>query len=64
MTGIRGAVAGAEIVDPLRPVVEDIYRQVAARHGVPAAAEFILILVARLEQDDRSSAANVILLSR
>lgn len=52
-----------DVADPLRRVLQDILTLVASHHGAPAAAEFVLMLVASLAPEDRNLAANVILTS-
>ncbi|QIX27061.1 hypothetical protein ncot_10985 [Nocardioides sp. JQ2195] len=65
MQGIRTALdelPGA--ADPLRTVLTRIYGQIAEKHGAPQAAEFLLMLVANLEEEDRVTAAGIILTSK
>ncbi len=62
MQGIRTALEdlpGTE--NPLSAVLEQTYERIALKHGAPQAAEFILMLVAQLDEEDRITAARVIL---
>lgn len=62
--GIRRARGSdTAIVDPLRPVLESTFRLLSREHGAPAAAEFLLRLVAALGEEDRYAAAYVILMT-
>lgn len=49
--------------DPLPAVLAHIYSQIAKKHGAPQAAEFLLMLVANLGDEDRATAARTILTS-
>lgn len=62
MDGIRAALVDLPgTTDPLRPVLARTYSQIAERHGAPQAAEFILMLVKNLREEDRMCAARIIL---
>jgi len=62
MKGIRTAVEDLPgTADPLHPVLARTYSQIAEKHGAPRAAEFVLMLVKNLAEDDRITAANIIL---
>lgn len=65
MQGIRTAVEELPgTVDPLAAVLARKYTQIAEQHGAPQAAEFLLMLVTNLGEEDRAAAARVILMSR
>lgn len=62
MQGIRAATAEAPgMTDPLRAVIERIFAVISEKHGAPQAAEFVLMLVANLDEKDRVTTAEVIL---
>jgi hypothetical protein len=62
MQGIRAATAELPgTTDPLRAVIERIFTVISEKHGAPQAAEFVLMLVANLEEKDRITTAEVIL---
>lgn len=64
MQGIRTAVDELPgITEPLPAVLTQTYRQIAKKHGAPQAAEFLLMLVANLGDQERASAARIILTS-
>lgn len=65
MQGIRKAMdelPGTN--DPLPAVLARTYSQIAEKHGAPQAAEFLLMLVANLADEDRAAAARTILTSK
>lgn len=65
MQGIRAGMAELHgTVDPLEGVLIDTYDLIAARHGAPAAAEFLLRLVGNLDENDKRAAARAILTSQ
>lgn len=65
MQGIRIAVEELPgTVDPLPAVLARTYPQIAEKHGAPRAAEFLLMLVKNLREEDRAAAARIILTSR
>lgn len=65
MQGIRTAVEELPgIADPLPAVLTRTYIQAAEKHGAPRAAEFLLMLVANLTEEDRVDAARIILTSK
>lgn len=60
--GIRGAIKNLpDIEDPFSEVIALIYAQIAEKHGTPSAAEFLLMLVKNLDEEDRITATKVIL---
>ena len=62
MQGIRAATAELDgMTDPLPAVIERIFTVISENHGAPQAAEFVLMLVANLEEKDRITTAEVIL---
>jgi len=62
LQGIRAATAELPgITDPLRAVMERIFAVISEKHGAPQAAEFLLMLVANLDEKDRITTAEVIL---
>ncbi|WP_139230170.1 PIN domain-containing protein [Nocardioides terrae] len=62
MQGIRAATAELPgTTDPLRAVIERIFIVISEKHGAPQAAEFVLMLVANLEEKDRITTVEVIL---
>jgi tetratricopeptide (TPR) repeat protein len=62
--GIRVAVKELPgTVDPLPAVLARMYTQMAGKHGASQAAEFLLMLVMNLSDEDRSTAARVFLTS-
>jgi tetratricopeptide (TPR) repeat protein len=64
MQGIRAAMDELPgTIDPLAAVLAYTYGQISERHGAPQAAEFLLMLVANLSDDDRATAARIILTS-
>ena len=64
LQGIRaGAAELPGTVDPLEEVLRAMYDGLAARHGAPSAAEFLLRLVGNLDDTDKGSAARAILTS-
>lgn len=50
-------------VDPLPAILARTYTEIAEKHGAPQAAEFLLMLVANMGEEDRAVAARVILMS-
>lgn len=65
MNGFRTAMEELPgIAEPLPVVLHRVYRQIATTHGAPQAAEFLLMLVTNLGDEDRAAAARVILTSR
>lgn len=65
MQGIRTAAAELDgIVDPFPAVLTSTYAQISAKHGAPRAAEFLLMLVTNLAEEDRVTAARIILTSK
>ncbi|WIM69157.1 PIN domain-containing protein [Corynebacterium suedekumii] len=61
--GIRGAIQDLpEIDDPLPEVMALTYARIAEKHGTPSAAEFLLMLVKNLDEEDRITATKVILM--
>jgi hypothetical protein len=65
MQGIRTAVEELPgTVDPLPVVLARTYTQISEKHGAPRAAEFLLMLVANLGEEDRVDAARIILTNR
>ena len=64
MQGIRTAVEELPgTVDPLPAILARTYTEIAENHGAPQAAEFLLMLVANMGEEDRAVAARVILMS-
>lgn len=64
MQGIRTAVDELPgTIDPLPAVLAQTHKEIAKKHGSPQAAEFLLMLVASLGDEDRSAAARIILTS-
>lgn len=62
MQGIRAATAELPgTADPLRAVIERVFTVISEKHGAPQAAEFVLMLVANLEENDRITTVEVIL---
>ncbi len=62
MQGIRTALEDLPgTTNPLSTVLEKTYARTALKHGAPQAAEFIVMLVAQLDEEDRVTAARVIL---
>lgn len=65
LQGIRTAVEELPgTVDPLPVVLARTYSQIAKKHGAPRAAEFLLMLVTKLAEEDRVDAARIILTSK
>lgn len=65
MQGIRTGVEELPgTVDPLPAVLTRTYAQIAEKHGAPQAAEFLLMLVTNLVEEDRLEAARIILTSK
>lgn len=65
LQGIRIAVEEQPgTVDPLPEILSGTYAKIAQKHGAPQAAEFLLMLVANLGQEDRITAARIILTSK
>lgn len=64
---IQGIRTAAEelpgIADPLPAVLARTYAQIAEKHGAPQAAEFLIMLVTNLGEEDRVTAARIILTS-
>lgn len=64
MQGIRTAIDELPgTTEPLPAVLAHTYRQIAKKHGAPQAAEFLLMLVANLSDQERATAARIILTS-
>jgi hypothetical protein len=64
MQGIRAATAELPgTTDPLRTVIERIFAPISEKHGASQAAEFVMMLVANLDETDRLTAAEAILTS-
>lgn len=64
MQGIRTAVDDLPgTTDPLPAVLAHTYSQIAKKHGASQAAEFLLMLVANLGDQERATAARIILTS-
>ncbi|MGC5165396.1 PIN domain-containing protein [Luteimicrobium sp. DT211] len=64
MQGIRTATTELPgVTDPLRTVIERIFAAISEKHGASQAAEFIMMLVANLDETDRLTAAEAILTS-
>jgi hypothetical protein len=64
MQGIRTAVDELPgTTEPLPAVLAHTYAQIAKKHGAPQAAEFLLMLVANLGDQERATAARIILTS-
>ena len=64
MQGMRTAVDELPgTADPLPAVLAHSYSQMAEKHGAPQAAEVLLMLVANLGDEDRATAARIILTS-
>lgn len=62
MQGIRTAMDELPgTTDPLTAVLAHTYSQIAKKHGAPQAAEFLLMLVVNLGDEDRAIAARIIL---
>jgi len=65
---IQGIRTAAEelpgIADPLPAVLARTYAQIAEKHGAPQAAEFLIMLVTNLGEEDRVTAARIILTSK
>jgi hypothetical protein len=62
MQGIRAATAELPgMTDPFRAVIEQILAVISEKHGAPQAAEFVLMLVAHLDEKDRVTTTGVIL---
>ena len=60
--GMRTAAEGLPgIADPLPAVLAQIYAEIGKKHGAPQAAEFLLMLVKNLDEEDRVTAAQIIL---
>ncbi|NHA01688.1 hypothetical protein G5V59_23420 [Nocardioides sp. W3-2-3] len=49
--------------DPLPSVLAHAYAEIAEKHGAPRAAQFLLMLVAGMGEEDRTIAARTILMS-
>lgn len=64
MQGIRAATAELPgMTDPLRAVIERIFAVISEKHGAPQASEFVLMLVASLDETDRITTVEAILTS-
>lgn len=64
MQGIRTAVDELPgTTNPLPAVLAHTYTQISKKHGAPQAAEFLLMLVANLGDEDKATAARVVLMS-
>lgn len=64
MQGIRAATTELPgTTDPLRAVIKRIFVAISEKHGASQAAEFVLMLVANLDEADRLTAAEAILTS-
>ncbi|WP_157516442.1 PIN domain-containing protein [Oerskovia enterophila] len=64
MQGIRAATPELPgTTDPLRTVIDRIFAVLSEKHGASQAAEFVMMLVANLDDSDRNTAAEAILTS-
>jgi hypothetical protein len=62
LAGVREGIRElTEVEDPLRSVLSSQYRNLAERYGHPAAAQLLLALVRLAPEEDRRTAAHVIL---
>ncbi|QDP95395.1 hypothetical protein FOE78_05225 [Microlunatus elymi] len=65
MQGIRDAMDELTgVLDPLPAVLARTYIQIAKKHGAPRAAEFLLMLVRNLSEEDRIDAVRIIFTSK
>ena len=64
MQGVRAAMTEMPgTIDPLRAVIEQIFVAISEKHSASQASEFVLMLVASLDESDRLTAAEAILTS-